>query len=303
MEKLILIDGSGLIYRSFYAVPPFMRSPAGVQTNAVFGFANILLSIISTQKPDFLAVAWDKRGPTFRHEAFAEYKATRTAAPDELYAQIPLVKELVKTFTIPTFEAAGFEADDIIATIAALTKSQKNLELLVATGDFDIFQVVRDDVKILYPTKGFKAAEIFGTSDIVKKYGIHPEQIPDYKGIAGDASDNIPGVHGIGDKGAISLLTEFGSLENVYENLPKVREVLRKKLEASREQAFMSKELATLRLDVPVDFDLEACRVKNFSTRNVREAFAAFGFKSLLKRVDEVWGEEAAVQTQGSLFG
>ncbi|MEK7524405.1 MAG: 5'-3' exonuclease H3TH domain-containing protein [Patescibacteria group bacterium] len=299
MEKLILIDGSGLIYRGFYAIPPFLKSPAGTLTNAVFGFTTILLSIMATQKPDYLAVAFDRKGPTFRHKAFEAYKATRVKAPQELYDQIPLVREVVETFGVPGFEAEGYEADDILATVVKQMKPNKNLEVLIATGDFDIFQIAGERVSILYPAKGFKQAEIMAQSDIEKKYGISPAQIPDYKGIAGDSSDNIPGVKGIGDKGAVSLLQQYGSLEKIYENLEALSPGMRKKLEDSRQQAFMSKELATLVADVPVNFDLEACRAKSFDAASVRKLFESLGFKSLVKRLDEMYEKE---EPQRSLF-
>lgn len=299
VEKLILIDGSGLIYRGFYAIPPFLKSPSGVQTNAVFGFTNILLSLIANQKPDYMAVAFDKKGPTFRHKEFKEYKATRVKAPQELYNQIPLVKEVVSDFQIPSFEVDGFEADDILATIVKKMAARKNLEIFVVTGDFDIFQIVRAQTSILSPAKGFKGAEVFDANGIKEKYGISPDQIPDFKGLAGDHSDNIPGVHGIGEKGACDLLQKFKTLEGIYKNLDQIPEGQRAKLAAGKEDAFMSKNLATLQDNVPLDFDLNLCRVKHFDVTTVRKTFGEFGFKSLQKRIDDLYGTE---QKQGSLF-
>lgn len=299
MKKLILIDGSGLIYRGFYAIPPFLKSPAGVQTNAVFGFTNILLSLISSQKPDYMAVAFDKKGPTFRHKEFKEYKATRVKAPQELYDQIPLVKDVVNAFGIPLFEADNFEADDVLATIAANLSSNKKIEILIASGDFDVFQTASRNTAILYPAKGFKEAETLCAPDIEKKYGLTPAQIPDYKGLAGDASDNIPGVYGIGEKGAKDLLAKYKTLENIYGHLADLPEGMRKKLETGRADAFMSKGLAVLKTDVPLDFDLEACRVKHFDVKTVRDLFGEMGFKSLQKRLDDLYGTGAS---QGALF-
>lgn len=299
MEKLILVDGSGLIYRGFYAIPPFLKSPTGVQTNAVFGFTNILLSLISREKPDYMAVAFDKKGPTFRHKAFEAYKATRIKAPQELYDQIPLVKEVISDFQIPSFEIDGFEADDILATIVKKLAAQKNLKIFVVTGDFDIFQIVSDNTAILCPAKGFKEAEIFDAKGIKEKYGIHPNQIPDFKGLAGDHSDNIPGVHGIGEKGACHLLQKFETLEGVYKNLDQIPEGQRAKLAAGQHDAFMSKSLATLEYNVPFDFNLDSCRVKHFDAAEVRKTFAELGFKSLQKRIDDLYGTE---EKQGALF-
>lgn len=300
MKKFILVDGSGLVYRGFYAIPPFFKSPAGVQTNAVFGFTNILLTIIAGQKPDYLAVAFDKKGPTFRHEEFKEYKATRVKAPDELYAQIPLVKNVVATFGVPSFEAAGFEADDIIATIIKKLSAKKDIEIQIATGDFDMFQTVGPHVSVLYPAKGFKEAGVLHTKDVKEKYGLMPSQVPDYKGLAGDSSDNIPGVYGIGEKGAKALLQKYGSLEKIYGHLDEITGATRTKLKTGKDNAFKSRGLAMLRDDVPLDFDLNACRVKHFDAESARKLFQKFGFKSLQKRLDDLYGAE---QTQGSLFG
>lgn len=299
MEKLVLIDGSGLIYRSFYAVPPFLKTPDGTQTNAVFGFANILLSLLNTQKPDYLAVALDKKGPTFRHEEFKEYKATRIKAPQELYDQIPLVKKVISSFAIPMFEVERFEADDILATIAKQLANRKDLEIFIATGDFDMFQMVGSNISILYPTKNFREAEIFRADDIEKKYGLSPSQIPDYKGIAGDNSDNLPGVMGIGEKGAKDLLHKYGTLENIYKHLDELSLVMRKKLEDSKENAFLSQRLATLNVEIPLDFDLQSCCVKSFDAQSVGNLFRELGFKSLQKRLDELYGVKSM---QGLLF-
>jgi len=299
MEKCILVDGSGLIYRGFYAIPPFLKSPAGVQTNAVFGFTNILLSLIAKQKPDYMAVAFDKKGPTFRHKAFEAYKATRVKAPQELYDQIPLVKEVVSDFQIPSFETDGFEADDILATIVKKLSSRKNLQVFVVTGDFDIFQIASGHSSILCPAKGFKDAEVLDAQGIKEKYGIRPDQIPDFKGLAGDHSDNIPGVYGIGEKGACDLLQKFKTLDGIYEHLDKIPEGQRAKLTAGKENAFMSKKLATLEDAVPIDFDLAACRVKHFDAAKVRATFAELGFKSLQKRIDDLYGTG---EKQGALF-
>ncbi|MEK9132459.1 MAG: 5'-3' exonuclease H3TH domain-containing protein [Patescibacteria group bacterium] len=290
MEKCIFIDGSGLVYRGFYAIPPFFKSPTGVQTNAVFGFSSILLSLLTDYKPDHVAVMFDKKGPTFRHKEFAAYKATRTKAPQELYDQIPLVKEVVRAFKIPLLEADGYEADDILATVARRLNNRHDIEILIATGDFDLFQIASRNTSILYPTKGFKQAEIIGVDDIFKKYSLRPEQIPDYKGLAGDSSDNIPGVKGIGDKGATALIGKYGSLEGIYAHLGEITGAIHGKLETGKDSAFFCKKLATLRTDVPTDFDLEKCRVKDLDVNAVKKVFAEYGFKTLQKRIDELYG-------------
>lgn len=297
METLILVDGTGLIYRGFYSIPPFFRSPAGQQTNAVFGFASIMLSILQTQNPTYLGIAFDMKGPTFRHEEYKEYKATRVKAPDELFAQIPLVKDLVTAMGIPMFELGGFEADDLIATIAtAMAPKSPDAQccrVLIATGDFDLFQLATPNISMLYPTKGFKQADIFGIPEIQAKYELAPSQIPDYKGLAGDSSDNIPGVRGIGPKGATTLLKQYKNLEGIYEHLVEIKGAMRTKLETYREDAFTSRRLATLRRDVPVTFDLESCRLGSLNVEKIRESFVKLGFRSLLGKLDSVFGTES----------
>ncbi len=295
MKKIILVDGTGLIYRGFYSIPPYLKSPDGVLTNAVYGFTMILLSIIETQKPDCMVVAFDRKEKTFRHEQYSEYKATRTKAPDELFAQIPMVKEVVDACDIPRFEVAGYEADDIIATLARrLNAENPELEVMIATGDFDEFQLSNEKTSILYPTKGFRGADIFTPERIKEKYGILPNQIPDYKGLAGDSSDNIKGVRGIGDKTAVALLTEFGTLEGIYENIEKITGAKRTKLEADKESAFQSRELATLCYEVPVEFSLHDCHVATAESAKLRDLFKRLGFQSLLQR-----GEDAFTTQEG----
>lgn len=273
-----------------------MRSPEGVQTNAVFGFVNILFSLLNKHKPDYMAVAFDRKGPTFRHKEYTAYKATRTKAPDELYAQIPIVKDLATTFKIPSFEVEGFEADDILATIVTTLKDRHDLQILIATGDFDLFQIATDNASILYPTKSFKDADILSVADIQTKHGILPTQIPDYKGLAGDSSDNIPGVRGIGPKTAVQLLTDYKTIEGIYENIENIpSETIKNKLLLNKENAFLSKRLATLIHTVPMNFNLPACHIKSFDAVAIRALFDRLGFKSLKKRLDEQYGAEPII--------
>lgn len=296
VKKFILIDGAGLVYRSFYAIQAKLTDSFGSPTNAVLGFTNILLNIIASQKPDYIAVAFDKKGPTFRHEAFKEYKATRIKAPQELYDQIPKVKEVIRAFQIPVVEADGYEADDVIATLAKQAE-KSDVEILVATGDFDIFQIVDIKTKILYPEKGFKESVVFGDEEVVAKYGIKPSQVPDYKGLCGDSSDNIPGVYGIGDKTAKILIEKHGSLEELYRHLDEVPENVRRKLEAGRESAFFSKELATLVCDVPLNVSLKDCGKKGFDPQKIIPVLERFGFKKIIERLRPLFPKE-----QESLF-
>lgn len=304
-QKLILIDGAGLLYRSFFAIPASLTDPQGRPTNAVLGFINILLNILLTHKPDYIAIAFDKKGETFRHKEFKEYKANRVKQPQIFYDQIPMAKEVIAAFHIPLFEIDNYEADDIIATIAARLEKKDDLEILVATGDFDVFQIVHDRVKILYPEKGFKESKIFGPKEIIEKYGITSAQIPDFKGLCGDSSDNIPGVKGIGEKGARDLLAQYGTLEKIYENFDRLPDGIRKKLEAGRESAFFSKRLAKLVSEVPLEFSLEDCKISNLDPKQLIPTLEKFGFTGLIKRLGlttEEKGKTKIAENQIALF-
>lgn len=248
-KKLVLLDGNALIHRAYHALPP-LTTPTGEPAGAVYGFAMTLLSVLEKFKPDYIAASFDLAGPTFRDEMYAEYKATRTKAPDDLYEQIPRVKDVVRAFNIPIYENAGFEADDCVGTIARQAEAE-GIEAIIVTGDNDALQLVSPLVKVFSIRKGIKDLVLYDREAVIAKYGFPPEAIPDYKGLAGDASDNIPGVAGIGAKTATDLLQAHGSLEAIYEHLSDVKESVRKKLEADKESAFFSKDLGTIRTDVP----------------------------------------------------
>lgn len=304
MEKIILIDGAGLLYRSFFALPPSLTDPEGRPTNAVLGFTNILLNLLLTHKPDYIAIAFDKKGPTFRHKEYKDYKATRAKQPQILYDQIPMAKEVIEAFQIPLFEMENYEADDILATVA-LKLTKKDMEILIATGDFDVFQVVHGPIKILYPEKSFKESKIITSKEVMEKYGITPAQIPDYKGLCGDSSDNIPGVTGVGPKTAQELIQRYGSLEKIYDHLDKLPEGIRKKMEAGKESAFFSRKLATLVSEVPLKFSLEECRVSKLDPKKIVPVLEKFGFRALLKRlglVTEEEGKKKIAENQIALF-
>ncbi len=282
-KKLILLDGNALIHRAYHALPP-LTTPTGEVVGAVYGFAMTLLSVLEKFKPDYIAASFDLHGPTFRDEMYKEYKATRTKAPDDLYAQIPRVKELVTAFNIPIYELAGFEADDCVGTIARQAE-REGIEAIIVTGDNDALQLVSPLVKVFSIRKGIKDLVLFDRDAVTLKYGFPPELVPDYKGLAGDSSDNIPGVAGIGAKTATDLLKAFGPLESIYEHLADVKESVRKKLEADREAAFLSKDLGTIRTDVPVMFDAAKCVASEYDRSAVADLFREFGFYSLLKRI------------------
>lgn len=282
-KKLILLDGNALIHRAYHALPPLMTK-TGEPVGAVYGFAMTLLSVLEKFKPDYIAASFDLAGPTFRDEMYADYKATRTKAPDDLYAQIPRVKELVTAFNIPIYEREGFEADDCVGTIAKQAEAE-GIEAIIVTGDNDALQLVSPLVKVFSIRKGLKDLVLYDREAVIEKYGFPPEAIPDYKGLAGDASDNIPGVSGIGAKTATDLLKAHGTLEAIYEKLPDIKESVRKKLEAERESAFFSKDLGTIRTDAPVSFDAMACVAHDYDREKVAALLREFEFWSLLKRL------------------
>ncbi|MFA5270007.1 MAG: DNA polymerase I [Patescibacteria group bacterium] len=291
-KKLVLIDGNSLVHRGFHAFSRLgLTSPTGENTTATYGFAFILLNILGRLKPDYIAVTFDTQAPTFRHEEYKEYKATRIKAPQELYDQIPRIQELVEVFNIPMFLKEGFEADDIIGTLSA--QAPKDLDTYIATGDMDTLQLVDNNTFVYAPRKGFSDMIIFDADTVKNLKGLAPEQMIDYKGLRGDPSDNIPGVHGIGDKGALQLLQEFGSIENLYKNLDKVPDRYRKLLEANRDMAIQSKRLATIVRDVPVKLDLNKAVLKEYDEKKVRDLFYKLGFNSLMNKLPKSDAEMA----------
>lgn len=295
LKTIVLIDGNALIHRAYHALPP-LTTKKGELVNAVYGFTLTLLSVLEKFKPEYIAASFDLVGPTFRHEKSALYKATRVKAPDELYAQIPRVKEVTKAFNIPIYEKEGFEADDCVGTLARQAEKE-NVQVIIVTGDNDVLQLVTPLVKVFTLRKGIKDTVLYDEAGVVAKYGFKPVQIPDYKGLAGDASDNISGVAGIGAKTATDLLKEFGTVENIYEHLTDVKESVRKKLEADRENAFLSKELGTIDTETPLTLDLEACVTKDFDRSIVSSLFQELGFFSLIKRISGT--EEASSKQNG----
>jgi DNA polymerase-1 len=260
-----------------------------------------LLSVLEKFHPEYIAASFDLPGGTFRDELYAEYKATRTKAPDDLYAQIPRVKEVVTAMNIPIYELPGFEADDCVGSIAKQAGAL-GIEVIVVTGDNDALQLVDDHIKVFSIRKGLKDLVLYDVPAVVAKYGFGPSQLPDYKGLAGDNSDNIPGVSGIGAKTATDLLMQFGTLENIYEHLPEVKESVRKKLEADREKAFLSKTLGAISIDAPVTLDLSKCVAKDYDKKVVGTLLSELGFFSLLKRLpgsDGIQNLESGIRNGG----
>ncbi len=282
-KTLVLIDGNAIIHRSYHALPP-MATKDGESVHAVYGFAMTLFSVIEKFKPDYIAASFDLPGGTFRDELYSEYKATRTAAPDDLYAQIPKVKELVQAMNIPIYELSGFEADDCVGTLSRQGEAA-GVEVVIVTGDTDTLQLVTDHVKVFTLRKGLKDMVLYGIPEVTEKYGFPPERLVDYKGLRGDSSDNIPGVKGIGEKGATDLIQEFGSLEDIYASLEKVKPKVREKLEADREMAFLSKKLGTIDSAAPVTLRLEDCVTRDFDQAKIESFLRSLDFYSLIKRI------------------
>lgn len=304
MKKLILVDGNALFHRAFHATPPLTTSK-GELINAVFGFTNMLLKTWDDLKPDYLIIAWDMAAPTFRHKEYTQYKATRKPLDEALGSQYARVHEVIKALGIPEFGLEGFEADDVIGTLAKQTIEQDDIEVIVLTGDRDIMQIISDRIKILMPKKTLTDVGLYGEKEFIEKYSFKPIQIIDYKSLAGDASDNIPGVPGIGEVTATKLILQFGSTEKIYlpENLKTLPERTQKLLSEGAESAVMSKKLATLDLNAPVKLDLTDCEVKDYKRDEVAKIFAELEFKTLLAKITGKGKDPLAGENQLGLSG
>ena len=288
-KKLILIDGNAIIHRAYHALPPF-TTKKGELVNAVYGFASTLLSVISEFKPDYVVASFDLAGKTFRHEKFEDYKANRVKGDDELYAQIPRVKEVVKAFNIPIYEQAGYEADDVIGTIATQISalggnSTENIETIIVTGDMDTLQLINATTSVYTMRRGLSDSVLYDSEKVFERYGLTPDQIIDYKALRGDPSDNIPGVKGIGEKTAVTLLQKYLTLDGVYENIEEIKGAVKEKLSRDKVQAYLSKELATIALDAPVEFELEKAMLHDFNRETIVKLFSELNFFSLIKRL------------------
>ncbi len=284
-KELYLVDGSALAYKAYYAFArnPLMNSK-GENTSAVFGFTRSLLKILDEQKPEYLAVVFDRPEPTFRHKDFAEYKAQRAPMPDDMAPQIPRIKEVVEALGVPVLELPGYEADDIIATLARRA-AERGMKVTIVSGDKDLAQLVNDRIRVYNPRKAGEEVEILDRKGVEEKLGVPPERVTDLLALTGDSVDNIPGVKGIGPKTATQLLKQFGSLEGIYENIENVRpERVKRLLQEQEEQAKLSKQLATVDADSPVEVALEELRVREPERERLVELFRELEFNSLLQR-------------------
>ncbi len=298
MKKFILIDAYALIHRAYHALPP-LTTKSGELVNAVFGFASILIKVIGEFKPDYMAAAFDLPEPTFRHMEYKEYKATRPKAPPDLYTQIPRVREILESFEIPIYEKSGYEADDIIGTISKKLPD-KNVEVLILTGDMDTLQLVGGNVKVYTPKRGLSDPIIYNEKKVEERFGgLKPEQMPDFKGLRGDPSDNIPGVKGIGEKTAINLLNQYKTIEKIYQAIEKgkaadISNSVLEKLKAGKKSAFFSRKLAILDQNVPIVFSLKENEFGNFNREKLFEVFRNLGFVSLIERLKSAGGSASA---------
>src|SRR3989344_2253290 len=286
MKRLVLVDGNALLHRAYHATPPLTTSK-GELINAVFGFTSMILKELSDLKPDYMAITWDEKGPTFRHQAYTQYKATREPTDNNLTSQYKRVHEVIDVLNIPEFSVSGYEADDLIGTLALQAKKKENLEIIILTGDRDIMQLIDSRIKVLMPRKTLSDVGMYGEEEFVLKYGFMPKQIIEYKALAGDASDNIPGVQGIGEVSATKLIQKFENIEKIYlpENLKTLPERMQKLLAEGAESAVMSKQLATLDLNAPIKLDLLKCKVSDYEHGNVEKLFEELEFKSLIVRL------------------
>jgi DNA polymerase-1 len=299
-RKLALIDGNSLLYRAFFALPTTLATTDGRVTNAVYGFTSMLIRLLREEKPDAIVVAFDLPGKTFRHEAYEHYKAHRPETPNELVSQMPLARQVLDALAIPVVEKEGFEADDVLGTLARRAAAEGD-EVMIVTGDRDAFQLIDEHVRVMTTRKGISDIVVYDRDGVVERYGIPPERVVDYVGLKGDTSDNIPGVPGVGEKTASQLVSEFGTLDALYERLDEIKsEKLRTRLSDAREDAFLSRALATIDTDVPVDVDPDSFELGGWDLDRVEEVFRDLQFTTLLERFLTDQGKREAGRAAGA---
>ena len=284
MDKLIVIDGNSIAYRAFFALP-LLSNSSGLHTNAVYGFTTMLLKLIEEEKPTHFLVAFDAGKATFRHEGYSEYKGGREKTPSELSEQFPLLKDLLKAFSISQYELPGYEADDIIGTLTRIGDEQKK-KVVVVSGDKDMLQLASEHVTIALTRKGISEVERYGPEEIREKYGLTPNQIIDLKGLMGDTSDNIPGIPGVGEKTALKMLHQYGTVEEVLAHAEELGGKMKEKVNEHAESARMSKKLATIYREVPLEKSWDELAYNGYEQQTLAQAFAKLEFKSLLERLD-----------------
>ncbi|PIR58338.1 MAG: hypothetical protein COU70_01320 [Parcubacteria group bacterium CG10_big_fil_rev_8_21_14_0_10_35_15] len=293
-QTLAIIDGNSIVHRAYHALPPFTTKD-GILVNAVYGFFSFLFKVIKELAPEAIAVTFDLAAPTFRHYQFDGYKAKRKKAPDDLYYQIPKIKDILNAFNIKFFTQEGFEADDLIGTIASLANNNPDFKVVIISSDTDVLQLVSKDTNAMILQRGISQAIIYKEKDVLEKYqGLTPKQLIDFKALRGDPTDNIPGVFGIGEKTAIDLIGKFNSLENLYSVLDKeetkkiVKQSVLDKLISQKDQAFMSRNLAEIHTNIEIDFDLNLCFWKDYDYKEVEKLFKDLGFFSLASKLPRI---------------
>ena len=287
-KVLLLIDGNSIINRAFFALPP-MDNGDGLHTNAIYGFLTMMFKMIDLYRPTHISVAFDVKAPTFRHKSYESYKAGRKKMMPELASQLGPMKEVLDVLNVDRKEIAGYEADDILGTVS-LDAEKAGYKVYVVTGDRDAIQLASDMTTVLITKKGVGEVEEYNREGVYERYQLSPGQFIDLKGLMGDKSDNIPGIPGIGEKTGIKLLLEYGSVEGVLSNVDKLKGAQKKKVEENMESARMSKDLATIMRDVPIDFDLESMVFGDFETSRVIEKFQELKFNSLISKVSDLSG-------------
>ena len=299
MKKIYLIDGMSLVFRAYHAMSQAeLKSPEGLPTGAVFGFTNMITSLMEKEKPEYFAVVFDTHVPTFRHIQYPAYKANRAAFPEELIPQMPLIKELLDLLSIPRFEKDGFEADDVIGTIAKIASGEDH-DVMCVTSDKDYYQLVDNHIKLYKPGKRGEDFELVDFQQVEEKFGVTPDKVIDILGLIGDAVDNVPGVKGIGEKTAIPLIQEYGTIEGLYENIDKIsRNAVKTKLIDNKDNALLSKDLVTIKIDVELDIKIEDCKNKTPDYEKLDEFFKKVGFNTIRLR----WKEKALKENNKLLF-
>lgn len=275
------------MYRAYWAIPRTLKTRAGEQTNAVFGVASMILSILGKEEPDALLFCFDEGEDTFRHQEAKDYKAGRAETPDDFYAQIPRILELVHTFGFSHVSDPHFEADDLLCAYACAAEKMGD-RVTIVTGDRDALQLASEKIRIAIPHKGYQQAEYLGPREIEEKYGVRPDQIAAYKGLTGDSSDNLPGVHGIGPKTAAELVSKYGTLAGIYEHLPEIKPSVRARLEVGREQAFFCERMSVLVVDIPLVVPLPDLQLNALPAESIEQFFRAMEFTMLIKRLQSL---------------
>jgi len=283
MPTLLLIDGNAIMHRAYHALPPF-KSADGTPTNVVYGYLSMLNKVITDFKPDYLISCFDTPRPTFRNKLFKKYQIQRPKIEDEFIVQIPLVKEALDAAGIERLEKDGFEADDLIGTITRIFETNK-FRIIIFTGDKDIFQLITDNVFVAAPQLGLANIKIFNSSEVEKKLDVSPNQIIEYKALAGDPSDNYPGASGIGPKTASKLIHQLGTVDNIYKNLDKINsEKIKTILEKEKENVYLSKKLAMILTDVDINLDIEKLKFKGFD-KKLKDFLEKYQMDSLIRRI------------------